>query len=287
MQKPLSKRLNLFFPQWQGASRIELYKGAQLLYKFLSDEFDFIQVPVSSTYSLASDKNILGYFQILNQFLAANRILHSENPAKIFTLGGDCGIEIAPISFLNKRYDSSLSIIWLDAHGDLNTPISSPSHHFHGMPLRLLLGEGDRTILSHRFSSLSASQIFLVGLRELDSPEQEFIRHNRLAVFPPREINSGNYERLISRLEKVGSNKLYVHLDLDVISPQEFPYVACPSPGGVRLDRLQNLLIRLSKRFDIVGFSILEFLPCGRQKEAASKVISLLKGANLLSLSTV
>ena len=57
-------------------------------------------------------------------------------------IGGTCGAEIAPVAYLNNHYESDLAILWFDAHGDLNTPKTSLSGHFHGMVLRTLLGEG-------------------------------------------------------------------------------------------------------------------------------------------------
>ncbi|MCG8365858.1 MAG: arginase family protein [Pseudanabaenales cyanobacterium] len=287
MSEFLHKTLNLFFPQWQGSARFELYAGAKLLYDFLRDRISFSQIPISLTYSLVADENILGYSQIFSQLLDACQVIQFHNPERILTIGGDCGVEIAPISFLNKRYDQSLMVIWLDAHGDLNTPSSSPSSHFHGMPLRVLLGEGDTSILNHTFSTLFPEQVFLIGARELDSPESCFIQQKELSIFSAKTINDGNFGKLISELCRIGSDKLYIHLDLDVIEPEEFPHVACPTPDGISIDRLRDLLVSLKSKFDIVGFSVLEFLPVGSKDLAALEIIKLFDSVNLPLLSAV
>ena len=122
--------LNLFFPQWQGSGRFELYEGAKILREVLCEKRSFFEVPVSQSYSLDISENILGYWQIYSQLLDACQTLRLHNPEQILTIGGDCGVEIAPVSFLNKRYDESLNVIWLDAHGDLNTHLSSGACHF-------------------------------------------------------------------------------------------------------------------------------------------------------------
>ena len=287
MSKFSRETLNLFFPQWQGSARFELYEGAKLLYESLRNKISLTQIPTSLTYSLVTDKNILGYSQIFSQLLDACRVIQDHNPQRILTIGGDCGVELAPVSFLNKIYAQTLTVIWLDAHGDLNTPSSSPSAHFHGMPLRVLLGEGNADIVNCTFSTLRPEQVFLIGTREFDLPERRFIQQKELSVFSAKEINDGDCDRLFSFLSKTGSDKLYIHLDLDVIEPEEFPHVACPTSGGIQIDKIRDVLVSLGSNFDIVGCSVLEFLPSGSKKLAALDVIKLLDRFNLPLLAAV
>lgn len=287
MREPSQETLNLFFPQWQGSGRLELYEGAKLLYESLSDRVSFAHVPIALAYSLATDENILGYSQILSQLSCACRELETHNPRRVLTIGGDCGVEIAPVSFLNRRYDQSLTVIWLDAHGDLNTPGSSPSAHFHGMPLRVLLGDGNEGIVNHAFSTLRPDQVLLVGARELDSPERNFIQEKELPIFSAKTINCGEFDQLFLALDRIGSEKIYIHLDLDVIEPEEFSYVACPTPGGIQIDRLRDLLSRLKSSFDVVGCSVLEFLPHSSNSSAVLEVNRLLERIGLPLLATV
>lgn len=277
--------LNLFFPQWQGSGNIALHTGAYLLHEQLCTIASFSHIPVSLTYSLTARNNILGYSQISAQLLEACRMVALQNPAKIFTLGGDCGVEIAPVSYLNQKYGSSLAVIWLDAHGDLNTPDSSPSAHFHGMPLRSLLGEGDRNIIAQAFSTLKPEQVFLVGTRELDPPEGSFIQQKSLSMLSAKAVNRGNYEPLISKIKSAGFTKLYIHFDLDVLDPEEFPDVVCPTPNGVHTAPLRELLAGLKENFEIVGTSVLEFLPARSTVSAASEVIALLDRIGFQALS--
>lgn len=261
MTKHLTTVFELFFPQWQGSGRIELYEGAQLLYESLCERTSFTSIPVSSTYALTANQNILGHSQILSQLSAACRVIQSHNPARILVIGGDCSVEIAPVSFLNQKYGRSLAVIWLDAHGDLNTPSSSPSGHFHGMPLRTLLGEGSTDILNQAFSTLTPEQVFLVGTRELDPPESDFVRQHSLPMFSVNAVNRRENGWLLAAIKSGGFSQLYIHLDLDVIEPQEFPHVACPVPNGINVESLRCLLIDLQDNFEIVGTSILEFCP--------------------------
>lgn len=273
----LTKSLNLLFPQWQGAGNPDLRRGANLLQqainKAIEIESNFIEVPVASTYSLSVADNVLGLTQISAQLSSACDIIADQNPERIFTIGGDCGVEIAPISFLNQKY-RDLAVIWLDAHGDLNTPESSPSKHFHGMPLRALLGEGSFDIVQKAFSQLSPQQVFLVGVRELDRPEREFIKQNRLATFSADAINEGSHN-LFCAIAQSGFRKLYIHLYLDVIDPLDFPYVTCRTPNGIRIENLKRVLNELKDKFEVVGSSILEFLPTQSEPSSLSPLIQL------------
>ncbi len=99
-----------------------------------------------STRDLTTIDNIKCFEPILEQTKFFKEIIIDSKPDKISTIGGDCAVEIMPISYLNKIYQEDLCIIYIDAHADLNTPESSPSKAFHGMPLRTLLGEGKRRI---------------------------------------------------------------------------------------------------------------------------------------------
>ncbi|MGP1388054.1 MAG: hypothetical protein ACTS2F_31265 [Thainema sp.] len=74
---------------------------------------------------------------------------------------------------------------------------------------------------------------------------------------------------------------------MDVIEPEEFPHVACPTSGGIHINRLSDLLASLGSNFDVVGCSVLEFLPSGSKSSATLEVVRLLKSANLPLLASV
>src|SRR5690606_19982841 len=136
----------LFFPQWQGAgqgNRID--QPARLLMESLRPalaSLPIVEIALDSTDILARVDGIWGRDIILRQLNAARDRLAVRTLDRVFTIGGDCGIEVIPVAYLNSRYDD-FALIWLDGHADLNTPESSPSGTFHGMPLRVLMGDGD------------------------------------------------------------------------------------------------------------------------------------------------
>ena len=205
------------------------------------------------------ENGIHGRAELLGQLREARSILDAERAARVFGLGGDCGIEVALLSHLAARHAGALAVVWLDAHPDLNTPESSPSGHFHGMPLRVLLGEGDSAFTACVERPLWPSRIVLAGMRAPDRPEQEFIEARGIAMVSRDSLVEDPGE-LLRWLRATGLERVYVHLDLDVCDPEEIPTVACPTPGGVPVDAVVRALEAISGEVEIVGAAITEAL---------------------------
>ncbi len=245
------KNLFLYFPQWQGSGKTnELFRGAKQIINKLST-YSWAEVPVLEQEKLLIQNQILGYGSISKQLDDVSKIISDFNPEKIFTVGGGCDVEIAPVTYLNKQYDGNLSIIWLDAHGDLNTPTSSPSKNFHGMPLRTILGEGDSTILRYVSHPIKPEQLYLIGVRELDEPESDYIQKNHLQIF-----ELANEEKAVELANTLKDKNIYIHIDLDVIDPLEFPDVKCPTNQGISLHVLTKFLSTIKNVGNIVGGSV-------------------------------
>ena len=261
----MEQDLHMFFPQWQGSGpSTELWVAAQDLRRELTS-IPFREVPVSLEPIQGSTDGILGGDAIRRQLQAQHRLIQEASPERIFTLGGDCSIEIVPVSWLNRRYGGNLAVIWLDAHGDLNSPITSTSKHFHGMPLRFLLGEGGPFTEPFQFSRITPAQVVLAGVRELDPPEEQFIQQSGIPVLRVDELEAD--PGLLARyVRRQGMAEIYLHVDLDVLEPVAFPCLKCPAPGGMQIDTLLSVIGSLKRECHVVGFSVLEFtrIPSGR-----------------------
>ncbi|WP_312092083.1 arginase family protein [Aminipila sp.] len=253
------KHMNLFFPQWQGAGKTkELLKGARDIKEKYMDTEKFFEVLVDEEENNQVENDILGYHTLLQQLKAANSIINKEIPDCIFTVGGGCDVEIIPVSYLNHKLSGDLTVLWFDAHGDLNTPESSPSKNFHGMPLRTLLGDGNRQMIQTAFSQLKPAQLLMVGQRDLDEPEERYVKEKKVSMLDAEEF-ALNPNGVIEEIGLKGSKNLYVHIDLDVLDFEEFPYVMVPSPGGIKSTLLLDLLRNLTEHFNVVGLSLLEY----------------------------
>jgi arginase family enzyme len=169
-----------------------------------------------------------------------NLALAADLPVRPLVLGGDCCSHIGAVEGLTARQER-LAVIWLDAHGDLNTPATSPSGNAWGMPLRMILDSG----------AVEPGDVALVGARALDPPEEEYIAESGL------QIGEGAVERALDGVECV-----YVALDADVLEPSELA-VFMPEPGGFSVDDVEAILREVEERADVLGagFTGLSFEP--------------------------
>ena len=151
----------------------------------------------------------------------------SDLPARPLVLGGCCCAHVGAVEGLAARH-ANVAVLWLDAHGDLNTPETSPSGNQWGMPLRMLLDGG--TIAGH--------DVVLWGARNLDLPEVDRIAAVGIGDEPAE---------LLDRAAAV-----YVAVDCDVVDPNEIA-VFMPEPGGPSLDELEELLTRVRESGKLVG----------------------------------
>jgi len=163
--------------------------------------------------------------------LAAQTLaLAADLPERPLILGGCCCSHVGAVEGLASRY-GKLAVVWLDAHGDLNTRETSPSGNEWGMPLRMLLDSG----------AAAPERTALVGVRSLDPPERSFLAGSGL------HSGSDAVERATAETDCV-----YVALDLDVLDPAEIA-AFMPEPGGLSVDEVEQLLVGLASRKTIVG----------------------------------
>ena len=153
---------------------------------------------------------------IAARFARTLEVLGRARPGRLLTVSGTCGGEAAPIAWLNNRYAGKLAVLWFDAHGDLNTPQSSPSGNFNGMVLRTLLGEGPAPLLARLARPLLPEQVFLIGARDLDPAETEYLAAQPLRGYPT--LASAEIDRLLAELAAGGYSHVYVHVDVDVFN---------------------------------------------------------------------
>lgn len=248
----------LFFPQWQGAGpdkRID--KPARALLAHLSAQLpadDTAEIALDSGEMLTREQGIWGRAPILAQLSAARGLLDTRAPQKVFTIGGDCGIETAIVPYLRARY-ADFALVWLDAHPDLNTPESSPSATYHGMPLRVLMGEGDADFTALAAPPLTSSEVVLVGARSIDTGEQDFITRQRLINLPV----STPAAALVTLLHERGIRHIYIHHDFDVIDSAAWPHMNYPEPDGFTVAAVESMLDALAANFTVVGMSLTEY----------------------------
>ena len=152
-----------------------------------------------------------------------HQLFQKEGPKFVFTLGGDCSIEIAPISYLYQKHQQNLSLFWLDAHSDLNTISSSPTGHLHGMSVKILLGEGEPNFVKETFAYFGKEDLFLVGIRDMDPPETAFIEKQKINFLTIEQLEN-DFKNSCQKIKSLTKDKIYLHFDVDVLDPKEGEY---------------------------------------------------------------
>ena len=242
-------KLRLIIPQWHASGDSRIADGCRTIYSQVAVRDCTVIDEVEGGYD--SYKNIKNYEPVLKGLQAIKSELQIQKPIEIFTIGGDCGIEFPLVSYLASLYSDNLGIVWIDAHGDANTPETSTSGNFHGMPVRCLCGEGEDKILSTGFSRIKTKALVYVGTRDLDQPEIQWLQNAAIPI-----INQT--VELQDFLTTNKFRKIFVHLDLDVIDPVEFPSIACPTSAGLSVKDISSILEMLSQNFHIVGATLTE-----------------------------
>ncbi len=246
--------MNLLVAQWQGSGYTnELYFGAEALGNYIRKfGIEFDEIEISKSDNIVPEKDIIGYSVIKEQLERIGNILKEKNPGKLFTVGGGCGVEVPIISYFIEK-EKNFKIIWFDAHGDLNSPKSSHSKLFHGMPLRFLLENIEGNEISAKYKKIEKTDLILLGTRDLDPEEDLYINSNEIA-----KITVENFRENPSMIDDLKKQKVYIHIDLDVIDPLEFRNVKCPQQNGFRISEIVEILKNLQANNEIIGISILE-----------------------------
>jgi arginase len=203
-------------------------------------------------------------------------------------LGGDHSISVGTVGGVTAP--GPAGVLWIDAHGDLNTPETSPSGNIHGMPLAGLLGLGAPQLvnLGRPGAKLPVGDVVLVGVRDLDPPERELLRRHDVRVYTMSEIDDrGIADVTRDALERLAHTpRLHVSLDLDVVDPREAPGVGTPVMGGITY-REAHLLMEIVARDGRLGSAdIVEVNPMldthNRTAEMAVELVASLFGKSIL-----
>jgi arginase len=151
-------------------------------------------------------------------------------------LGGDHSIALGSLGGLAASRGTGAAL-WFEAHGDLNTPATTPSGNVHGMPLAAALGLANDAFASDAWPlpALAAERVALIGIRSLDEGERELVRELGVAVYTMADVDRGGVETVVREaLERVaGAPFVHLSLDMDSVDPEVAPGVGTPVRGGL------------------------------------------------------
>ncbi|MCW9049040.1 MAG: arginase [Deltaproteobacteria bacterium] len=191
---------------------------------------------------------------------AAQAVSDGEIP---LFLGGDHSLAIGTIG--GVTHDAPVGVIWVDAHGDANSPASSPSGNIHGMPVATLLGEGypELVNLGRPGAKLAGKDIVMIGIRDLDAGERRWLKQSGVTVYTMRDLDERGMG-VVAReaLEHLsGHNRLHISLDMDGLDPDVAPGVGTPSPGGLSYREAQLLMEIIADTGKLASADIVELNP--------------------------
>jgi len=184
-------------------------------------------------------------------------------------LGGDHSIAVGSFSGVSgyfRKQGKKVGYLWLDAHGDMNTPETSPSGNVHGMPLAAIVGRGAPELvdLLGYQPKVAARNVALVGLRDLDNTERRLVKESGVHAFTMRDIDErGLRQVMIEALRAVldDTEGFAVSLDMDFIEPSDAPGVGTPVRGGATYRESHLAMEMIADSKAMVSLEIVEINP--------------------------
>lgn len=257
----VSKPVFLLMPEWQGSASsraLQLAEGAAILREDLPrSALHEVAVPLEAGDALGTP--IARLSSVLQARDAARRTLTEAEGTPII-VGGDCATSLPGLEAAVRKHGDSLAVLWFDAHPDLQHPDTSPSGSASGMTLRHALGGGSPDLAAS--DPIAATQLTLIGAREIDAEEQSEIEQRQIFTLPVIDPDNPDLAVTVTeRLRGLGASHVYIHLDLDVLDPAEFSAVHVPVPFGLSVAEVTAAIRAAVSMLPLAGASICEFAP--------------------------
>lgn len=276
---PTGTHLRLVWPEWQGAGSTSVralapefpfpvarrgYMVGTTVLQAVLPEHDgptaVVPVPVGDDDGLAERDGIEAKAAILAQLDNALALIRDHAPDRITTIGGDCGVSLAPFSALIDRYRDDIAVLWIDSHPDMGTGAHAYSGH-HAMIVSALTGHGDPEVLQRLPATIPADRVALVGMHDWTDPALPPLAAEwGLTVFPPDRLRAGSAP-LIDWLRGTGVRKVAIHFDVDTVDAAEVQFGLGADLGGLTGAQARRVVADITAASDVVALTIAEFIP--------------------------
>jgi arginase len=188
-------------------------------------------------------------------------------------LGGDHSIAMGTIAGIARARGKAPGVIWVDAHGDINTPLTSPTGNVHGMPMHFALEQ----------HSVDPARMAFIGLRDVDDGEKRVIRELGVKAFTMSDVDRLGMSRVVDEALGIvadGENSVHVSFDMDGVDPQEAPGVGTPVRGGITYREAHLLMERVAASGTLGSLEITEINPIlDRENQTAILAVELILSA--------
>lgn len=201
----------------------------------IADELDAEWINIEPDFAQSDDPVVA-----VNHALALAITAHSDKTPVVFA--NDCTSCLGMVKGLARQ---SPTVLWYDAHGDFNTPETTPSGFLGGMPLAALVGRGNQHLMQGlELQPIDESDVIVTDVRNLDPEEGEMLRASDVTI----------YESLGAlQSAELPNRRLYIHFDTDVIDCAEMPAMSYPEPGGPSLQESIESLKQVTARSSVAG----------------------------------
>ncbi|EMS80061.1 arginase [Desulfotignum phosphitoxidans] len=212
---------------------------------------------------LAGNTYVEEISRICNAVYTLGRRVMEEKDFPLF-VGGDHSIAVGTVAAAGADGEP-IGLIWLDAHGDFNTPDTSPSGNIHGMPLAILMGEGhpDLVNVGRPGPKVLPENVVMIGLRDIDPVEKKRLKTSGVTVFTMRDIDEQGISTVANKAVMKFAHMKRIHLtvDMDALDPVEAPGVGTPVPGGITYREAHLLMEILADSKKVGSMDLVEINP--------------------------
>lgn len=202
------------------------------------------------------------YVSTVNRDVAEHVYAHASRGDLALTLGGDHSLALATVSGTFRAHPEAC-LIWIDAHADLNTPLTTPSGNIHGCPVSFLLGLEGTQIPEFDWIEpiLKAERLVYIGLRDIDAGEKELLKKHKIKAFSMHHVDRYGIGKVVEdALAAVDGLNRPIHLsfDVDALDPSVTPSTGTPVRGGLTFREGHYIVERIAETGNLVSFDCME-----------------------------
>jgi len=228
-----------------------------------------VPVPVVSEEEIYAGHENIKYLHAItevNNNLAHKVYCSLKGDSFPFTVGGDHSIAMGSIAGASKHFNE-MAVIWIDAHSDLNTHITSPSGNPHGMPLSASLGEGhsDFTNLYYKGQKVKPENVYILGVREIDPGEIDLIKNLNIAFYDMKTVRQKSLEsvlnEIIQKIKASNVDGVHISFDIDALDSSIVPGTGTPVIDGFSLYEGKHIIETLLRQKFVTSMDFVELNP--------------------------
>ena len=244
------------------------------------------KVNESEKYSSNSQLKYLTQVVDANNGLASKVLEALQNDTFPLIIGGDHSLAMGSIAGASKHFGNNLAVIWIDAHGDINTHDTSPSGNIHGMPLAASMGYGYEKLTSIFFNEvkIKPENVFILACRDLDKGEIELINELKMNVWTTEQINKEGTSKVINDLLTLIKEKniknIHLSYDIDCLDPDYVPGTGTPVNDGLTYSQSKELLEVILGTSLVKSMDFVEYNPMldknNKTKETCFELLNLI-----------